>query len=188
MPLASLPSPCYVISDAHVGIDAAGTDAEHALLAFLDACRVGSLVIDGDLFDFWFEWRRVIPRAGFRVLAALASLRERGIPVLWVAGNHDCWGGDVLRRDVGVEYVFGPWEGTVAGWRAHIEHGDGLRGPEDRGYRAFGRSCAIRWPSARFVGCRPIYPVDSRRAARTPAAPIAPVTRARASAPSPWGS
>ena len=136
MPLASLPSPCYVISDAHVGIDAVGADAEHALLRFLDACRAGSLVINGDLFDFWFEWRTVIPRAGYRVLAALATLRERGIPVLWVAGNHDCWGGDVLRRDVGVEYVFGPWEGLVASWRTHIEHGDGLRGSEDRGYRA----------------------------------------------------
>jgi len=90
VPLASLPSPCYVISDAHVGIDAVGTDAEHALLTFLDACRAGSLVINGDLFDFWFEWKTVIPRAGYRVLAALATLRERGIPVLWVAGNHDC--------------------------------------------------------------------------------------------------
>jgi UDP-2,3-diacylglucosamine hydrolase len=136
VPLASLPSPCYVISDAHVGVDAAGANAERALLAFLDDCRTGSLVINGDLFDFWFEWRTVIPRAGFRVLAALATLRDRGIPVLWIAGNHDCWGGDVLRRDVGVEYHVGPWEGSLAGWRARIEHGDGLRGAEDRGYRA----------------------------------------------------
>jgi UDP-2,3-diacylglucosamine hydrolase len=109
---------------------------EGALLAFLDARREGSVVINGDLFDFWFEWRTVIPRAGFRVLAALATLRDRGVPVLWIAGNHDCWGGEVLRRDVGVEYHVGPWEGSLAGWRTRIEHGDGLRGAEDRGYRA----------------------------------------------------
>jgi UDP-2,3-diacylglucosamine hydrolase len=124
------------VSDAHVGVDPAGAGAEQALLAFLDGLRVGSLVINGDLFDFWFEWRTVIPRAGFRVLAALATLRERGIPVLWIAGNHDCWGGDVLRRDVGVEYHVGAWDGALAGWRTHIDHGDGLRGREDRGYRA----------------------------------------------------
>jgi UDP-2,3-diacylglucosamine hydrolase len=135
-----LPSPCYVLSDAHVGVEAAGKSGpgstERALLDFLADRRDGSLVINGDLFDFWFEWRTVIPRAGFRLLAALATLHDRGVPVLWVAGNHDCWGGDVLRQDVGVDYHIGPWEGTLAGWRTRIEHGDGLRGREDRGYRA----------------------------------------------------
>ena len=52
-----------------------------------------------------------------------------------VAGNHDCWGGDVLRRDVGIDYHVGAWEGSVAGWRTRIEHGDGLRPREDRRYR-----------------------------------------------------
>jgi UDP-2,3-diacylglucosamine hydrolase len=136
VPVLSLPSPCYILSDAHVGVEAIGGDTERALLAFLDSRRDGSLVINGDLFDFWFEWRTVIPRAGFRILAALATLRERGVPVLWVAGNHDCWGGEILRHDVGVEYHVGPWEGSLAGWRTRIEHGDGLRGREDRGYRA----------------------------------------------------
>ncbi len=93
------------------------------------------MVINGDLFEFWFEWKSVIPRRGFRVLAALADLADRGIPVLMIAGNHDCWGGDVLRRDAGVDYQYGPWVGEVAGWRARIEHGDGLRPREDRRYR-----------------------------------------------------
>jgi len=97
--------------------------------------RAGSLVINGDLFDFWFEWRSVIPRTGFRVLAALADLADAGVDVLWIAGNHDCWGGDVLRRDVGVTYHVGPWVGDIAGWHARVEHGDGLRSVEDRRYR-----------------------------------------------------
>ena len=130
-----LPSPCYIFSDTHLG--AAPSDVERQLLAFLKylAGRAGSVVINGDLFEFWFEWRFVIPRSSFRVLSAIADLVDLGTPVLWVAGNHDCWGGDVLRRDVGVDYHVGPWTGTLAGWKTLIEHGDGLRDVEDRKYR-----------------------------------------------------
>jgi UDP-2,3-diacylglucosamine hydrolase len=130
-----LPPPCYVFSDTHLG--AAPKDVERRLLAFLRTLhgQAGSLVINGDLFEFWFEWKWVIPRASFRVLAALADLVESGTRILWVAGNHDCWGGDVLRHDIGVDYHVGEWMGTLAGWRTRIEHGDGLREVEDRKYR-----------------------------------------------------
>jgi UDP-2,3-diacylglucosamine hydrolase len=131
-----LPAPAYIISDAHIGLAPPGSGAERALLAFLAHLDSGSLLINGDLFDFWFEWRTVIPRAGFRVIAALADLRERGVPIVWIAGNHDCWGGDILRRDVGVDYHVGPWDGRLGGWRTRVEHGDGLRPRADRGYRA----------------------------------------------------
>lgn len=130
-----LSSPCYVISDLHLGF--AKPAVEHEVLNFFRHLqqRAGSLIINGDLFEFWFEWKTVIPRSSFRMLAALAELRESGVPVLMVAGNHDCWGGDVLRQDVGVEYHVGIWEGSIAGWRGRIEHGDGLRPREDRRYR-----------------------------------------------------
>jgi UDP-2,3-diacylglucosamine hydrolase len=97
--------------------------------------KVKSLVINGDLFDFWFEWKTVIPRRGFRTLAALAALRESGTEIVYVAGNHDCWGGEVLREDVGVRYDVGPWVGSIGDWRVRVEHGDGLRHVEDRKYR-----------------------------------------------------
>jgi UDP-2,3-diacylglucosamine hydrolase len=130
------PAPAYLISDAHLGF--ATRDVERSLLRFLRHLhgRAGSLVINGDLFEFWFEWRHVMPRGAFRVLAALADLRDAGIPVLMIAGNHDCWGGDILREDVGVDFRVDPWEGELGGWRARVEHGDGLRGAADRGYRA----------------------------------------------------
>jgi len=130
-----LAAPCFVISDAHLG--AAPADVERTLLAFLRHLpgRAGSLLINGDLFDFWFEWRHVIPRRAFRVLAVLAELREAGVPILMIGGNHDCWGGDVLTRDVGMCFHLGAWAGAIAGWRAHVEHGDGLRDREDRAYR-----------------------------------------------------
>ena len=128
-------SPCYVISDAHLGV--ASLDIERALVGFLRglAGRAGSLVINGDLFDFWFEWKSVIPRTSFRALAALADLRDAGVPILWIAGNHDCWGDEILREDIGVEYHVGAWTGDIAGWKTRLEHGDGLRQKEDRGYR-----------------------------------------------------
>ena len=130
-----LDAPCYVISDVHLGH--ASAEIERSLISFLRQLtgRAGSLMINGDLFEFWFEWKSVVPRSGVRALAALMDLRDAGVPVHMLAGNHDCWGGDVL-RDAGVNFQFGPWTGTLGGWRARVEHGDGLREREDRGYRA----------------------------------------------------
>ena len=130
-----LPAPAYVISDAHLGF--ATRDVERSLVRFFRHLhgRAGSLVINGDLFEFWFEWKRVMPRGAFRVLAALADLRDSGVPILMVAGNHDCWGGDILREDVGLDFRVDPWEGLLGGWRARVEHGDGLR-DTDGPYRA----------------------------------------------------
>ena len=158
-----LPSPCYLVSDAHLG--AASPERERDLLAFLRAirARAGSLVVNGDLFDFWFEWRHVMPRQGYRILAALADLRDDGIPVLWIAGNHDCWGGEIIREDVGVDFHVGPWEGELAGWRARIEHGDGLRDKEDRPYRALRRVIRSRLAVRAF---RLLHPDFGSRLAR----------------------
>ncbi len=130
-----LKTPCHIVSDLHLGV--ASTETERLFDSYLSAIsgHVKTLIINGDLFDFWFEWKSVIPRRGFRTLAALAALRESGTEVLYIAGNHDCWGGAVLREDVGVQYHIGPWEGSVAGWRVRVEHGDGLRVAEDRKYR-----------------------------------------------------
>ncbi len=150
-----LDAPCYIVSDHHFGVVPTGAVAD--FLAFLAQIRgrAGSLVINGDLFDFWFEWRTVMPRSGFRVLAALAQLVDDGMPVIWIGGNHDCWGGDVLRQDVGVNYMLGAWEGDIAGWRARIEHGDGLRPIEDRRYRAL--KAFIRNPLA-IAGMKLLHP------------------------------
>ncbi len=134
------------MSDAHLGF--AGDEVERAVISFLRhvATHAGSLVINGDLFEFWFEWRTVIPRRGFRTIAALADVADGGVPVMMIAGNHDCWGGEVLREDVGVDYRFGPWLGDIAGWHTRIEHGDGLRPREDKRYRMLRR--LLRHPLA----------------------------------------
>jgi UDP-2,3-diacylglucosamine hydrolase len=68
---------------------------------------------------------------------------------LWIAGNHDCWGADIV-RDAGIHYMEGAWRGSLAGWSAHVEHGDGLRGAEDRGYRALRRVLRNSWAIRAF--------------------------------------
>lgn len=158
-----LEAPCYVISDIHLGV--AEPSVERELVAFLRTLpgRARSLVINGDLFDFWFEWRTVIPREHFRTLAALADLRDAGVEVLMLAGNHDCWGGDVLTHDVGVEYLMGPWRGELAGWPTLIEHGDGLRPVEDRKYRRLRTVLRHPWAIRAF---RWIHPDAGTRLAR----------------------
>ena len=115
-----------VVADAHLGqVPPAVAAAFHR---FLDALpELGdTLVINGDLFDFWFEYRAVIPRRHFATVAKLQAARERGIPITFVGGNHDRWGGDFLIRDLGIAFSPGEAEVELAGRRALVAHGDGL--------------------------------------------------------------
>ncbi len=126
--------PIYLLSDAHVG--AAPTATTATLVQFLRRLRgrPGSLILNGDILDFWFEWRRSIPSFALPVLSALTELRAAGMTIHWIAGNHDCWGGTVLRDVVGVEYQTTPLRVRVGSWDLEVEHGDGLRGDADRRY------------------------------------------------------
>ena len=114
-----------VVSDAHLG----GTppEVEEALLAFLDAVPTlgDSLLVNGDLFEFWISYTHVVPRRGFQVAAALGRL-ARQLPVLMVGGNHDRWGADFWSRDLGLRYD--PYRLTFPIGRRLVAavHGDGL--------------------------------------------------------------
>src|SRR5918996_1722766 len=115
-----------VVADAHLGQVPRATEA--AFHAFLDAVPdLGqSLVINGDLFDFWFEYASVIPRKHFATAAWLGALRARGVPITFVGGNHDRWGGPFLTRDLGIAFHGGEADLELAGRRAFVAHGDGL--------------------------------------------------------------
>ncbi|CAN5670091.1 UDP-2,3-diacylglucosamine diphosphatase [soil metagenome] len=127
--------PDYVVSDIHLG--AVPDATERAFVAFLDHVghEAGSLLIAGDLFDFWFEYGEVIPGRHFRTLAAIARLVDAGIPVVMAGGNHDAWGGRFLREHVGLTFHTEPFHMELAGGRALVAHGDGL-GEGDLRYRA----------------------------------------------------
>jgi UDP-2,3-diacylglucosamine hydrolase len=117
-----------MVSDAHLG--AASSGVEEALLDFLEAVPTlgDCLLINGDLFDFWFTYSRVIPRRGFHVAAALARLRRR-LPIVMVGGNHDRWDSGFWQRDLGVN--FNPLRATFQLGRRTVTaiHGDGLAEP-----------------------------------------------------------
>lgn len=114
-----------VLSDAHVG--ATPPAVEEALLAFLErAPSLGdSLLLNGDIFDFWFAYRRVIPRRGFHVAAEIRRARQR-MPVAMVGGNHDRWGDDFWERDLDVRFAPLRMELKVGERRVLAVHGDGV--------------------------------------------------------------
>lgn len=126
--------PIYVASDAHLG--AISTDRTASFIRWLEhaGARASEIVINGDLFDFWFEYRHAIPRGHTRVLGALASIVDAGIPVRLVGGNHDWWGGSFLEDEIGLAFHRDPVRIELAGYRTYLAHGDGL-GRGDLGYR-----------------------------------------------------
>ena len=117
---------CFVVADAHLGQVPASV--ETTFHRFIDQVPQpgDELLINGDLFDFWFEYATTIPRRHVVTAMQLGALVRRGIPVTFLGGNHDRWGGDFLRRDLGIRYYTGQTELDLAGRRALVVHGDGL--------------------------------------------------------------
>lgn len=127
--MGAVPPPasrCLVVADAHLG--QVPESVARAFHTFLDTVPQpgDELVVNGDLFDFWFEYGTVVPRRHLATVMKLAGLVQRGIPVTFLGGNHDRWGGDFLRRDMGIGYHSGAAELVLAGRRALVVHGDGL--------------------------------------------------------------
>ncbi len=154
--------PVYVVSDIHLGSVPPSTEqAFRQFLAHLPG-RASELLINGDLFDFWFEYRSVIHAEHYRVLAALTDVREAGVKLRFVGGNHDAWGGPFLADRVGMELL--PEGATIELGRrqALVVHGDGL-GRGDLKYRALKKVIRSR-PS--IVAFRLLHPdLGSRIAA-----------------------
>jgi len=155
------PKPVYVVSDTHLGAVPAAT--ERAFRGFLHHVQehASALLINGDLFDFWFEYRSVILREHYRVAARLAELVEAGIPVTFVGGNHDAWGGSFLRDEVGMRVIDGPVEMELAERRTLVAHGDGV-GSGDLKYRMLKSVIRSRLSIGAF---RAIHPDLGRRIA-----------------------
>jgi UDP-2,3-diacylglucosamine hydrolase len=143
--------PTVIISDLHLGAVPGAVD--EAFVRFTRRWHGAAelLLINGDLFDFWCEFRTVVPSQHFHVLRALADLRESGVRLMLIAGNHDAWGGPFLEKKIGIELADGPIELQLAGRRALVAHGDGI-GPGDIGYKVLRRvlrsrpvCAAMRW-------------------------------------------
>ncbi len=142
-----MPGAVYFVADAHLGAEAADREAGrlrslHDFLASLPG-RAESLIIVGDLFDFWFEYRTAIPRRYFATLALLRRLHDAGVKLTYLNGNHDFWLGRFLHEEIGADTRDGAVTVEAQGRRVWVHHGDGLVGG-DLGYRVLRR--VIRHP------------------------------------------
>ena len=140
--------PIHFASDVHLG--AVPAETERAFVRWLrhTADCASELILNGDLFDFWFEYGSVIPGGHTRTLGALADLVDGGLPVTLMGGNHDWWGGKFLTDDIGLSFQPNPVVRDLAGLKTLIAHGDGL-GRSDLPYRILKaglRSRGARWP------------------------------------------
>lgn len=125
-------------SDVHLGLgsEQSSREREHRVVRFLE--QVGTsgadtLWIVGDLFDYWFDYRTVIPRQFVRTLGALAALADAGIAIEYVVGNHDFGHRDFFEKEIGLRLHPGDVEREIDGMRVYVSHGDG-KAFNDRGY------------------------------------------------------
>ena len=146
----------YFASDFHLGIpNLKETHArERRLVQWLETIEkdAAALYLVGDVFDFWFEYKRAVPKGFTRLLGKLAELSDGGLPIKFFKGNHDMWVFGYLRDEIGLEIISDLEDVTINGKRLIIGHGDGL-GPGDGGYkfiRKVFRNPVSQWLFARI--------------------------------------
>jgi UDP-2,3-diacylglucosamine hydrolase len=129
----------YFLSDFHLGTPDAESSLqrEKLIVRFLNEIRsdAHAIFIVGDMFDFWYEYRKVVPKGGVRLLGKIAELSDEGIAVYFFVGNHDMWMRSYFQKELNVPVYFEPREFEFNNKRFLIGHGDGL-GPGDQGYKA----------------------------------------------------
>lgn len=167
----------FFLSDFHLGApdSASSLERERKIVAWLNAFEgeMEELFILGDVFDFWFEYKKAVPRGYVRLLGKIAEISDRGIPVHLFTGNHDMWIFDYLPTELGVQLHRAPIRRTLSGKTFLIGHGDGL-GPGDHGYKFIKKvfaSKACQWLFARFhpnfgIGLADYFSSKSRKANR----------------------
>jgi len=128
----------YFASDQHLGAPTAEASLarEKKFVNWLDTIKddAGTIFLLGDLFDFWFEYKTVVPKGFVRVLGKLAELKDSGIDIYFFVGNHDLWMGDYFKKELNIPVFHEPQEFDINGKIFLIGHGDGL-GPGDYGYK-----------------------------------------------------
>jgi UDP-2,3-diacylglucosamine hydrolase len=132
----------YFASDFHLGTPTPeqSRTRERAIVAWLDAIRPDAEVIFlvGDVFDFWFEYKRSIPKGFIRLQGKLAELTDSGTRIVLFTGNHDMWMSDYFTQEMGIPVYRNPRAYTIGNKRFYIGHGDGL-GPGDYTYKKLKR-------------------------------------------------
>jgi UDP-2,3-diacylglucosamine hydrolase len=166
----------FFASDFHLGVpnEASSLEREKKIVRWLDSIKeeAEEIFLLGDVFDFWFEYKRAIPRGFVRLQGKIAELTDQGIPVHWFIGNHDMWIFDYIPKELGVIMHRTEIERNFNGKQFYIGHGDGL-GPGDRGYKFIKkvfRNRACQWLFARLhpnfgIGLANLFSKKSRASA-----------------------
>ena len=128
----------YFASDFHLGIpgNSGRLEREKLVVSWLNEIQedVDELYLMGDIFDFWFEYRSVVPKGFVRFLGKIAEMTDKGIPVHYFTGNHDMWMFNYLSKELNVKVYDKPLIKEFSGKKFFLGHGDGL-GPGDKGYK-----------------------------------------------------
>ena len=128
----------YFLSDFHLGAPdhTSSLEREKLLVQFLDEIQEDAeeIFLVGDMFDFWYEYRKVVPKGHVRLLGKLAELSDKGIQLHFFVGNHDMWMRDYFQQELNMPVYFEPKEFVFNGKSFLVGHGDGL-GPGDHGYK-----------------------------------------------------
>ena len=148
----------YFVSDIHLG-SGDKTEQRRVERLFLDflakiEADAETLFLVGDIFDFWFEYKQVVPKGFVRVLGRLAELSDKGIRVVMLTGNHDMWVGDYLTEECGIELYTTPQRFTLAGKEMFVAHGDNMNikgKPVLRAMNAMFRSKCLRWLASGLI-------------------------------------
>lgn len=128
----------YFASDLHLGYPNAEESLvrERLIIKWLDSIKedAKAIYLLGDVFDFWYEWKRVIPKGFTRFFGKLAELVDNGINIYFFTGNHDIWAFDYLEKEIGITVYRKERDVIINGKTFHLAHGDGL-GPGDKGFK-----------------------------------------------------
>ncbi len=148
----------YFASDIHLGAGIAeeSRQREHRFVEWLERVSLDAeaIFLCGDIFDFWFEYDKVVPKGFTRTLGALSRITDRGVRVVFMTGNHDMWVGEYLREECGLELYTTPQIFELSGKRVYVAHGDNLKVCSDWRLRFINklfRSNAIRSLTRIFI-------------------------------------
>ena len=149
----------YFASDVHLGLrvaDPAGREARFvSFLRSIPAAETEALYLLGDIWDFWYEYRDVVPKGYVRVFGALTDLMDAGVKVYFFPGNHDVWAYGYF-EELGMKILEQPCVTEIGGKTFCLGHGDGL-GPVDRGYRILRGIFHNRFLQACFSALHPWF-------------------------------
>lgn len=151
----------YFLSDFHLGAGyLLGPEPERRVTAFLDSIkdRAERVYLLGDILDYWYEYRYVVPKGFVRFFGKLAELTDSGVEVTWLIGNHDIWIFDYIPKELGVKVIDGSTQVEIGGKKFFLAHGDGI-GKPPRYFRLMRRLFRNRFCQYLYASIHPRWTV-----------------------------